>query len=152
MAEPITEFRGEHRFLSNFYPCRVTVDGITYPTAEHAFQAAKTLDYRERRRIADLPTPGEAKRAGRRLKLRDDWELIKGREMRKIIKAKFRRNPELAEKLLATFPRELVEGNTWGDRYWGKIFKSGKLHGYNHLGIILMAERDSLKLIGVHRT
>src|SRR5690348_4795118 len=73
----IAEFQGDNRFLSNFWPAEVIYEGITYPTAEHAYQAAKTLDPEQRKKIAALKTPSEAKTAGRSLKLRDDWETAK---------------------------------------------------------------------------
>ena len=38
----IAEFEGEYFFLSNFSPHPVRIDGVEYPTAEHAFQALKT--------------------------------------------------------------------------------------------------------------
>src|SRR6185369_8674281 len=44
----ILEFQGDNRFLSNFFPAEVIYEGITYPTAEHAYQAAKTLDPEQR--------------------------------------------------------------------------------------------------------
>src|SRR5262245_22740028 len=64
-GNPITEFQGEHRWLSNFWPCGVEFEGVMYPSAEHAYQAAKTLDEGARRRIAGLATAAEAKAAGR---------------------------------------------------------------------------------------
>src|SRR4051794_3834113 len=73
----IGAFQGEYRFLSNFWPAEVVDEGITYPTAEHAYQAAKSLDMGGRRRIARIATPGEAKRAGEAMALRPDWEGIK---------------------------------------------------------------------------
>src|SRR6476620_11263121 len=73
----IAEFQGDYRFLSNFWPAVIEFEGLTYPTVEHAYQSAKTLDLDERKRIAALPTPADAKAAGRALKLRDDWERAK---------------------------------------------------------------------------
>ena len=77
-------------------------DGITYPTAEHAYQSAKTLDMSERRRIAALPTPADAKREGRKLTLRTDWETTKFDVMERVVRDKFTRSPELRKKLLDT--------------------------------------------------
>ena len=57
-------------FLSNFYESPMTIQGITYPTNEHFFQAMKTLDPSERKKIASAQTPGRAKRLGRQVKLR----------------------------------------------------------------------------------
>jgi N-glycosidase YbiA len=99
----ITEFAGAWRFLSNFSPSPLTMpDGVTYPTAEHAFQAQKTLIPAMRDHIAALPTPAEAKRAGRTADLRPDWERIKKQMMLRIVMAKFGRNPERARALCGT--------------------------------------------------
>src|SRR5687767_13141445 len=96
----IAQFQGEYRFLSNFYPATVEFEGITYPTVEHAYQSAKTLDMAERKRIAELPTPTDAKREGRKLTLREDWETVKFEVMERCVRYKFTQNAELREKLL----------------------------------------------------
>lgn len=136
----IDSFSKEYEFLSNFYSQEITYDGIKYPTNEHAFQAAKTLDLEERKVISSLPTPGQAKRAGRRVSLRPDWEEVKFDVMKEIVILKFI-NPALKEKLLATGDSELIEGNTWNDRCWGVC----KGVGQNNLGRILMEVRELLK-------
>ncbi len=136
----ITSFSGDCAFLSNFYLAPTPYEGIVYPTSEHAFQAAKTLDVAERRRLADLSTPAQAKRAGRRVVLRADWEKVKIAIMTTIVRAKFQHNPELAQKLLATVNAELIEGNRHRDRFWGVC--GGK--GQNWLGRILMEVRAEL--------
>ena len=137
----IGEFQGEYRFLSNFWPAEVVYEGITYPTAEHAYQASKTLDADARRRIAALPTPAEAKAEGRKLKLRDDWETAKFVVMEDVVRLKFTSHPQLRDKLLATGDAVLEEGNTWGDRVWG-VYQG---HGENRLGKILMKVRQELR-------
>ena len=73
----IAEFEGQYAFLSNFFPSPIIYEGITYPTNEHFFQAMKTLDQEERRAIAAAGTPGKAKRMGRQVSLRNDWEQVK---------------------------------------------------------------------------
>ena len=134
---PITAFVGPYRFLSNFWPCRVTLDGETYPTVEHAYQAAKTLEPRRRHLIRVAPTPGHATRAGRALSLRPDWHAIKYAVMLALLVEKFA-DPDLRRQLLATAPRRLVEGNHWGDTHWG-VYRG---RGDNHLGRLLMVVRD----------
>lgn len=133
-------FNGEHRFLSNFWPARVVLDGLEYPTTEHAYQAAKTMDHGRRRMIRSLPTPGHAKRQGRNLTLRPDWERVKLSVMEDLLRQKFAKEP-LRSQLLATYPWDLVEFNTWGDTFWGVC--NGK--GTNHLGRLLMKVRDGLR-------
>jgi len=140
-SNSIVQFRGPTRWLSNFGDSVIkTNDGITYPTVEHAYQAQKTLDLDERRCIAELPTPGKARRAGQKLKLRGDWEELKLAIMYQIIDIKFT-DGSLRQKLLDTGTAELVEGNTWGDRFWG--VRNGV--GENHLGRILMKVRKQLR-------
>lgn len=138
MPKEINEFRGEYRFLSNFWSCPVNYDGITYQNAEAAFQAQKCIDPADRARFAGL-NPSEAKRLGRRVKLRSDWETVKDQVMCQVVQAKFTQNPDLMAKLKATGHAVLVEGNTWDDRYWGICRGSGQ----NKLGRILMALRDA---------
>ena len=130
----------EHRFLSNFYPCTITFMDITYPSVEHAFQASKTLDMEIREKIAKAPTPGKAKKMGRKVKLRFDWEDVKEVFMFLLLQKKFA-IPKLQRKLLATGDAELVEGNNWGDTYWGVCKGVGK----NRLGELLMRVRQEIK-------
>lgn len=141
-VEPILAFHGSYRWLSNFSPRPLTYEGVRYATVEHAYQAAKTLDPEERHRVAALSTPGLAKRAGRSIQLRDDWEEVKVSVMKELLALKFAQ-PGLRAKLLATGARLLVEGNTWNDRFWGQCPVG---NGQNMLGRLLMEERQSLQL------
>lgn len=136
----INSFRGNNYFLSNFYEKPLTYDGITYQNSEAAFQAQKTTDIDVRRQFADLD-PSAAKKMGRKISLRPDWEQVKVQVMYEVVSAKFSQNPDLKEMLLATGNEELIEGNDWGDRIWGQV--DGK--GQNLLGQILMRVRDELK-------
>lgn len=127
-------------FLSNFYdPSPVKYLGETYPTVEHAYQAAKTKRKVERDHIRSQPTPRDAKRAGRSATLRPDWEEVKVRVMRKLLQQKFA-IPELRAKLLATGHAFLQEGNWWGDEFWGVCKGKGK----NMLGLLLMQVRQEV--------
>lgn len=137
----IESFLGEYRFLSNFWPAPVEFEGIFFPSVEHAYQAAKSLDVEERRRIAAIVKPGDAKRAGRAVALRPDWEQVKLRVMEECVRYKFTHQAELREKLLATGDTELIEGNTWNDRFWGVCDGQGE----NHMGRILMKVRAELR-------
>lgn len=111
MGVSISEFRGEYYFLSNFYSAPVTYNGMCFENNEAAFQAAKCP---ERMTEFCRLNPSEAKRLGRRVKLRGDWEAVKDSVMYEICKAKFSQNPDLADQLVATKDAELIEGNTWG--------------------------------------
>lgn len=134
-------FDGEYAFLSNFYDSPIEKDGIIYPTNEHFFQAMKTLDNEERKRIAAAETPGKAKRMGRSVKLRPDWEQSKIQIMKEGLTLKFLCHKDLAEKLVATGDVWLIEGNWWGDTYWGVC--NGV--GHNMLGNLLMEIRRDLR-------
>ena len=138
---PITRFHGKFLFLSNFYPADIWLDGFKYKTVEHAYQAAKTTDESERKKIRSLETPGQAKRAGKRVRLRPDWELVKMDVMLDLLRQKFK-EPELREKLHATAPRELIEGNYWHDEFWGIDLSTGR--GQNTLGRLLMIARADI--------
>lgn len=138
----IKEFQGSYRFLSNFFPSVITIDGWRYATVEHAFQAAKTDDLEEKRKILDAETPGKAKKLGRTVTLRDEWESVKIGTMRDLLRRKFRDDP-LRSKLMETGDRELIEGNKWGDRFWGVDLDTGK--GENWLGRLLMGVRGELR-------
>lgn len=135
----VSEFRGSHYFLSNFYSCQVLYQGLTYPSSENAFQAAKSTDPDVRARFLTL-SPNEAKGLGRRIKMREDWDTIKLNVMWDVLVAKFNGNPLLKEKLMATGTTILQEGNTWHDTYWGIDLQTGK--GENHLGRLLMELRE----------
>jgi ribA/ribD-fused uncharacterized protein len=137
--EMISEFSGDHRWLSNFWPADVELWGITYPTAENAYQAAKCAVPEERHQFAGV-SPGVAKRLGRRVRIRSDWEQIKMTVMELVLRIKFVNNPEMLQKLKDTGSRRLVEGNTWGDTFWG----SCKGKGQNNLGLLLMKVRKEL--------
>lgn len=136
----INEFKGQYYFLSNFYVAPVTWGGITYQNNEAAFQSAKVLDNSLREEFAELD-PASAKKMGRRVRLRDDWEAVKYNVMYEICLAKFSQNEKLKSMLLATGDEHLEEGNTWGDKIWGTVNGEGE----NNLGKILMRVRDEIK-------
>lgn len=135
----IDHFSGEYRFLSNFWPARVELDGMTFPTVEHAYVAAKTTSIAKRESVACISHAGKVKRFGRTLVLREDWEEVKLGVMTDLVRQKFK-HPDLAQLLKNTREHDLIEGNTWGDTYWGVC----KGVGTNHLGRILMMVRGEL--------
>ncbi len=137
----ILGFNGTYRFLSNFFPATVEYDGLEYSSTEHAYQAAKTEDPSQRRRIREVQKPGEAKRLGKQVKMRTDWEKIKIDVMRDLVRQKFSKHKDLKEKLLATGDAYIEETNSWNDTFWGVC--KGK--GQNWLGKILMEIREELK-------
>lgn len=136
----INSFRGKYYFLSNMYPVPVTFENMTYSCAESAFQAAKCSDPADRKKFIFL-NGYEAKKLGRRVNLRKDWESVKLNIMYQCVKSKFANNPDLKSELLNTKNAILIEGNTWNDTFWGVCNGIGE----NHLGKILMQIRDELQ-------
>lgn len=149
MVNPILEFRGSFDFLSNFYVCKVTWMGIEWPSSENAYQAAKCHAPEEWHRFVDL-TPGQAKKLGQRIKMREDWDQVKYDIMLDIVREKFMQNIDLMEKLLATGNAPLQEGNWWGDRYWG-VSPAGSGNGKNNLGKILESIRKEFSVAFTER-
>jgi N-glycosidase YbiA len=137
----IDSFTGQYRFLSNFYPCWIEFNDSSYPSVEHAYQAAKTIDEQLRLWFQEsIVTASEAKKAGRRLKIREDWEDVKLSIMHGLLRSKFNQT-KLKDMLLATNDEELVEGNTWGDTFWGVCRGVGE----NNLGKLLMRTREEIR-------
>lgn len=143
----MASFRGNKAFMSNFHPAPVYYDGVLYPTTEHAFVAAKTLNIYERTKVSECSTPAAAKKYGRTtITLRKDWHDIQVNIMKELVFQKFFMYPLLAEQLLAQ-EGEIVETNEWHDCFWGacecnRCLNRPKL---NHLGKILMSVRDHLR-------
>lgn len=137
----ISLFKGTYGFLSNFHEGDpFEWRGKVWPTSEHAFQAAKAVDPADAERIRLLRTPYEAKQAGRKVRMRPDWNSVRFAVMEEVVRAKFSL-PPLRDALLATGDEELVEGNWWHDTTWGVCRGVGE----NWLGRILMKVRAGLK-------
>jgi len=134
----IDNFKGENFFLSNFYPTAVEYRGLIFPTSENAYQAAKCKNDDDFIMFVNM-TAGESKKAGQKVDLINNWDVRKLGIMREILKSKFA-DPELIRLLSLTDDQLLVEGNTWGDTYWGVC--NGK--GENNLGKELMLIRDEI--------
>ena len=138
-------FRNEYWFLSNMYPCSIWYEGALdgkyiFRSVETIFQMMKCDDDNEKKGF-ELLNGFEAKKRGRRVKLRDDWNEIKLDVMRDILEVKFS-IPDLRNKLIRVND-EIVEDNNWGDRYWGRCNGIGK----NMLGKLLMEIRDGGKYV-----
>ena len=133
-------FRNEYWFLSNMYPIDLKVDGVLYHSSENYYQSHKTTSHCARNLIAGV-SPRNSKKLGRRVTLRCDWNDVKINVMKDSLYYKFSLSNELRDKLIATGETELIEDNTWNDRYWGVCNGEGN----NHLGKLLMELRDELK-------
>lgn len=136
---PIASFQGEYRWLSNFWPCDIVVGDLTFGSTEAAYQAAKCAKKDLAKHFQHL-SPGDAKRMGRGVTLRSDWEAVKLQVMEDLLRQKFS-TPQMRGKLLATGDAELIEGNHWNDTFWGVC--RGK--GENNLGKLLMKIREDLR-------
>ncbi len=161
-VELIDRFEGAHAFLSNFYPYNtdseeaihltppVVLKGRSFRSAEHAYQACKTTDLQAQAEIAAASSPGAAKALGRRAPMRPGWDDMKVRVMRQVIQAKFAPTTALSHRLMLTGNKKLVEGNTWGDTFWGCVLEPsetsyGTWVGANNLGLLLMEQRKALQ-------
>lgn len=152
MESVISKFEGEYEFLSNFYPSKIIYEPYIFEdrhlyadTVEHAFQAAKAADRIEELNIIMAPTPGKAKRLGRKCQLRSDWEEVKDNVMRKFLCKKFA-IPELRQKLLDTGDAYLIEGNHWHDNHFGICYcEKCNGRGQNKLGQLLMEIRKEIR-------
>lgn len=138
LEDPIRFFENDHAFLSNFYPAPLEWQGLLFPSVEHAFQAAKCRDVIERRSFT-FGAAADIKQLGQTVPLRSDWDEVKPEVMLDLVRRKFE-IPALARRLLGTGDAELIEGNLWGDRYWGVCGGVGR----NELGKILMRVREEL--------
>jgi len=156
MKSRIDDFRGPYRWLSNVHVCDVELDEVMYDSVEYAFQAAKSLDEKERELIRTAPSWQRAKRmAGPRgvISLRPDWEEVgedglrgKDRVMLHLLVDKYTRHPHLGARLVRTGKALLIEGNTWHDNWWGDCHcaKCSRIPGKNMLGRLTMQVREAL--------
>ncbi|MBF0555554.1 MAG: NADAR family protein [Nitrospirae bacterium] len=139
--ERVKQFRGEYSFLSNFYASEIAYEGLIYPSVENAFQAAKVLDNTKRVEFTTVKA-GSAKKLGRKVLLRSDWNTARIIIMKELLIIKFSQEP-LRSMLLSTGNAILEEGNTWNDTFWGISLKTGR--GSNMLGRLLMEVRGELE-------
>lgn len=131
----ISPFVGEYEYLSNFYEAPLAYKGVMYLSSESAYQAHK---FTENHKDFSWLTPMKAKKLARKREVREDWEEVKYQIMLEIVREKFTQNWHLQNKLIETGDVLLVEGNYWGDTYWGVC--NGE--GTNYLGKILMQVRE----------
>jgi ribA/ribD-fused uncharacterized protein len=138
----IKEFKGEYGWLSNFASVKITLDGITYPSVEHAYMSAKSNDP-EWKNFCSNPnnTAGQVKKHSKTIILKDGWDDIKLLVMEECLKQKFNQEP-FKGLLLATGQQHIQEGNWWGDSFWGVDLRTNQ--GENHLGELIMKIRNVL--------
>jgi ribA/ribD-fused uncharacterized protein len=137
----IKEFQGEYRWLSNFAPCKIILNGVEYKSVEHAYISEKSDDPEWKQFCVTTESPGELKKASRSIQLVVNWDTIKVDVMKTCIDQKFNQSP-YKQKLIGTGNEHIQEGNMWGDTFWGVSLKTGK--GQNVLGTLLMEKRRNL--------
>jgi len=145
MSKPIL-FYGQHLEypeFSNFYPASMTIRGKTYRTVEHWFQASKTKETRAHEKIRTASTAAQAKRLGRAVQLRPDWEKVKMEVMRRGLEAKFTQHGGLKQLLLETGDRAIHEASP-SDAIWGWMGGQGQ----DLLGKLLMETRTKIRKAG----
>lgn len=150
-VDRIDRFDGTHyAYLSNFWPAVVHYDDKVYRTVEHAYQAAKTTDLQDRRRIRGVAKAGEAKHLGQLVTKHPRWEEVKLDVMRNLLYQKFA-NGELLERLMNTGDAMLIEGNYWHDNFWGDCYcdKCKAIIGENWLGTLLVEIREMEKNVSM---
>jgi ribA/ribD-fused uncharacterized protein len=142
----IQSFKGEYQWLSNFFVSPFKLQNKIWKTVEHYYQAAKTSNLKEKNLILSIVYPGQAKKYGRTVKLKDNWEEIKDIVMLRALRAKFEQNPDLGKKLIDTKDSYLEEGNFWHDNYWGVCYCGKRCNGsgLNRLGTLLMQVRKEI--------
>ena len=145
-------------FLSHFYPAAIRLDGETWLTVEHYYQAQKSDDPAYRDAIRSAKNPEVAKRLasqplapgnpGRGSWFRKngslprrDWHAVKLDIMRRADWAKFTQNHGLASLLLETGDAELIEDSP-AEPFWG-TGPDGE--GENWSGRVLMEVRERLR-------
>lgn len=144
--------------FSNFYPCKIVIDGVEYRSSEQCFMARKASYFGDKEtynEILNANTPEEAKKLGRKVKGYNDYEWANVREeiMYQIVLQKFLQNNDL--QMLITrkdlMDKDFVEGSPF-DGVWGvkmdyrnaKIDDESNWEGTNLLGKVLCRVRDYL--------
>lgn len=149
--------QSDHHFLSNFYklPQPMVVDGIEFPTLEHAYQFEKAvyfMDKYQALKIRSAKEPSVAKLYGRSVANFDskDWEKQQKQVMLRLLRIKFTPQSQLADELMATGNMVLAEAGASKTFSIGlplshhDIFKKNSWTGANLLGKCLQTIRNAL--------
>lgn len=139
----IEQFQKEYRWLSNFSQVEIMLDGIEYPSVEHAYMSAKSDDPEWKKFCSNpINKPGLVKQESKKIKLVEDWDKIKISIMKICLDQKFRTQPYKSQ-LLKTGYEKIQEGNYHGDKFWGVDLKTGI--GRNVLGTMIMEIRREIR-------
>ncbi|MEV0251590.1 NADAR family protein [Nocardia sp. NPDC050712] len=143
--------------LSQWWPAEFTVEGETFRSAEHYMMWGKAMlfgDTETAQRILAAGHPKQAKDLGRQVCAFDEnaWNAARFDIVVAGNVAKFGQHPDLADYLLRTGDRVLVEASPV-DRVWGiglaaddpRAEDPSRWRGLNLLGFALMAARADLR-------
>lgn len=143
--------------FSQWYDCRLEVDGVRYHTTEQFMMAQKAIlmcDVVTYAKIMAASEPKEYKALGREVQFFNAaaWDHAKYNIVLQGNLAKFSQNPELFAFLDSTGDSVLVEGSPYDD-IWGvklgiddpRIKNPSEWQGENLLGFVLMETRDILR-------
>ena len=136
----ITEFQGEFRWLSNFFPVQIEYDGIVYPSVENSYQAGKLINRKDREMFINI-TPGKAKKLWRNYPTYNLTEEFRLNLMYQLLSIKFNQEP-FKSLLIATGDCYIQEGTRWFEPFWGKQLSTGE--GKNMLGHLIMQIRKQI--------
>lgn len=139
----IYEFRGDFNWLSNFYSCKVKYKGYEFGSVEQAYMFAKNDTCDDWLKFCQTNSPGICKQQSKLIKIREDWDSVKLNIMEYLLEQKFNQDP-FKSKLIATGNRNIIEGNYWGDSFWGVDLNLNPNYGENHLGRIIMKIREKI--------
>jgi hypothetical protein len=119
------------------------LDGQSWPSVEHYYQAMKFEEEGYREQIRHAPHPADATRLGKSKghARRRDWDKVKATYMTRAVYIKCRSHPEVARALLASGEQPIIETSQY-DYYWGCGRDS---RGHNTYGKVLMQVRQRLR-------
>jgi ribA/ribD-fused uncharacterized protein len=144
-SKPIDSFKYKYSFLSNFYPVTIEYEGLIYRSSEAAYQASKTKDPEIRKEFTTYSASKSKREGNTILKDKKLWYPKSLKIMEDILRIKFSQD-YFKKLLLDTGNRELIEGNTWHDNFFGScICDRCRNIGENNLGKILMKIRTELR-------
>ena len=139
-------FRGQYEFLSNFFMSPLSIEGIVFPTVEHAYQAMKSKDRNVWRVVSQLEYAHQAKMYGKGIAIDPsvDWDKMRDEVMFRLLTAKFN-IPHLRVALIKV-QQDIVENNYWHDNYWGICLcdKCEGIKGQNRLGKMISVIRNGI--------
>ena len=138
----INTFRDKYDWLSNFYKVKIVIKGVEFNSVENAYMSMKSTDV-EWVKFCEEKSPVLVKKKSRSIDVRSDWDDIKLKAMDHCLKQKFNQEP-FRTKLINTLDENIVEGNWWGDVFWGVNLKVDPNVGENHLGRLIMEIRKEL--------